>query len=594
MELGSLSSIGRYEVVERLGSGGFATVYLVRDPVLDSEVAAKVLAENWAGAPEIRDRFIREAQLLRRIDSNRVVTVHDIGELPSGQPYFVMSLAGRGTLEQRLNQQTVAPSRADVNALAHQIADCVHAVHTHDLIHRDIKPSNLLVTGNRSAPASTSTPTGGLVGTEERLVLGDFGLAKDIALQATGMTIAAGTGGYAAPEQMSPTGAPDRQTDLYAATAVMYRAVTNTTPPPFDLGQGVVPFPDEEWWMVGHLGQFFREGMTFNQADRHGSIDDWLAGFVGAYGGGQLLGLSGLSALDPDSPAGAQSAPRGVIQVETPSADAQASMPTASLASSPADPTTPPPVYTPPSAPPSVSMGPGHVMSQPVAPPVNVEHHPTQHLLDPGFHPDSEHPRAGWGPTVGSVEPVRRGSRWPVVLLGLLVFAMVAVGGVLLATRGQAPTVVGPTEVVAGELQTFSATFTGADSFRWTDWNDQVSEGDTFEFRGIVPGTISFDVEAITGDQVSRSTSHHVLITPAPDSPTIVGPPEIRVGVEELFTFEVADGSDPEWIDANGSNRGEQYRLTGTAPGPFEVKLIVTRSDGVTRVGTRRVIQIVE
>ena len=59
-------------------------------------------------------------------------------------------------------------------------------------------------------------------------------LIKDIALQATGLTISAGTGGYAAPEQMAPSGSPDRQTDLYAATAVMYRVVTGTTPPAFE------------------------------------------------------------------------------------------------------------------------------------------------------------------------------------------------------------------------------------------------------------------------------------------------------------------------------------------------------------------------
>ena len=96
-------------------------MYLVRDPVLDSEVAAKVLAENWADSTELRDRFIREAQLLRRIDSQRVATVHDIGELPSGQPYFVMSLANRGTLDGRLATAPGAPAREDVHNLAHQV-----------------------------------------------------------------------------------------------------------------------------------------------------------------------------------------------------------------------------------------------------------------------------------------------------------------------------------------------------------------------------------------------------------------------------------------------------------------------------------------
>ncbi|MEL7207761.1 MAG: serine/threonine-protein kinase, partial [Actinomycetota bacterium] len=190
-----MKRIGRYEVEGRIGSGGFATVYKVRDTVLDSEVAAKVLAENWTDNAEIRDRFIREAQLLRRIDSHRVVTVHDIGEIDGGQPYFVMSLANRGTLEDRLMANHSAPSPADVVSLAEEVAACVRDVHNHDLIHRDIKPSNLLVTGGRGQIDVSSPP---LLKEAERVLLGDFGLAKDIALQATGLTIAAGTGGYAA------------------------------------------------------------------------------------------------------------------------------------------------------------------------------------------------------------------------------------------------------------------------------------------------------------------------------------------------------------------------------------------------------------
>lgn len=583
MELGSLSSIGRYEVVERLGSGGFATVYLVRDPVLDSQVAAKVLAENWTGSPEIRDRFIREAQLLRRIDSHRVVTVHDIGELPSGQPYFVMSLANRGTLEGRMIDLQVAPAREAVNLLAHQVADCVSAVHSHDLIHRDIKPSNLLLTGGRSA--AVPTPGTGLVGAGERLVLGDFGLAKDIALQATGLTIAAGTGGYAAPEQMSPTGAPDHQTDLYAATAVIYRIVTNTTPPSFDLGRQVVPFPDTEWWMVGQLGQFFRRGMAYHQASRHQSIEHWLADFVAAYGGGDLMGVSETPTIDPGPILDLHSAPTGVINTGMPPVPGPSGPPQPSVPhrTEPLAPVPLVPLNTPISQP----TGRGSY-SQPQGP---APFSRAQHLQlgdtsgPPPFDARSK--------PVGYVEPIRRRSAWPVVLVALMALAAIAAGGYYLALRGEAPVIVGPTEVVAGELNEFRATFEGADSFVWTDWNGIESRGDTFEFRGIVPGTVHFSVAAITDGQASRSATRQVLITPAPGAPVIVGPGRITVGVEETFTFAVEDGITPEWIDDNGSHPGDEYTLNGTSPGEFQVTLIVTRADG-TRVGTRKLIQIVE
>ena len=285
--VGSLQKIGRYEVVERLGSGGFATVYLVHDPVLDSRVAAKVLAENWTDKDELRDRFIREAQLLRRIDSDRVVTVHDIGELPSGQPYFVMALMDRGTLDDRLSTSG-PPSAHDVANLGAQLAECLAVIHSSNLIHRDIKPSNLLIAGGQSDVGAATVA--GFLDPSERLVLGDFGLAKDIAMQGTvGFTISAGTGGYAAPEQMSPVGVPDRQTDLYAATAVMYRVISGEIPPGFDLANETVPFPDHQPWMQGELGRFFHHGMAFHPERRHDSISHWSADLQAVVG---VVGVS--------------------------------------------------------------------------------------------------------------------------------------------------------------------------------------------------------------------------------------------------------------------------------------------------------------
>jgi eukaryotic-like serine/threonine-protein kinase len=93
---------GRYRVVRRIGSGGFATVWLARDEELDAPVAVKVLADNWAHRLDVRSRFEEEARILRRADSDRVVRVHDIGELPDGRPYFVMTYADRGTQADRL------------------------------------------------------------------------------------------------------------------------------------------------------------------------------------------------------------------------------------------------------------------------------------------------------------------------------------------------------------------------------------------------------------------------------------------------------------------------------------------------------------
>ena len=101
--------------MERLGVGGFASVWLYRDDELQSDVAVKALADNWAQRLDIRDRFLQEARILRRADSDYVVRVYDVGEV-EGTPYFVMSYADRGTVANLLEREGTrsrwtAPSR---------------------------------------------------------------------------------------------------------------------------------------------------------------------------------------------------------------------------------------------------------------------------------------------------------------------------------------------------------------------------------------------------------------------------------------------------------------------------------------------------
>ncbi len=217
--------IGKYLARRALGAGSFATVWLADDEVLDAPVAVKVLADNWARQPDVRRRFIDEAKLLRRIDHERIVRVHEVDELPDGRPYFVMTWADRGTLQERLVQ---APEgRFDVDRavdLTIEICECLAIVHDFGAVHRDVKPSNVLFRSVRSHERAAAARRGIELG-DEQVVLGDFGLAKDLAA-ASGFTQAAGTPAYMAPEQALPMAIIDRRVDVYGATAVLYELLT--------------------------------------------------------------------------------------------------------------------------------------------------------------------------------------------------------------------------------------------------------------------------------------------------------------------------------------------------------------------------------
>ena len=209
-------SVGRYRIDRVLGSGAFASVWLGHDDALESQVAIKVLSGSLIDDLDVRNRFLEEARILRRADSERLVRVHDIGELPDGRPYFVMSYADRGTLGDRMRERPLPVS--DAVALAEQIAYGVEVINTLGVIHRDLKPSNVLF---------QSTPDGG-----EKLLIADLGLAKALAHASGAFTLPVGTPGYMSPEQARFGGGLDVRADVYGLGALTYHMLTGRAPGP--------------------------------------------------------------------------------------------------------------------------------------------------------------------------------------------------------------------------------------------------------------------------------------------------------------------------------------------------------------------------
>ena len=194
-----MRKLGRYLLEDRLGAGSFATVWRAYDPELDTDVAVKVLADNWAANADVRQRFLAEARLLRRISSPRVVRVHDVG-VQDDRPFFVMDYVRGGTLAEKVGHCRPA----EALQLAAEAGHAVQVLHDAGVVHRDIKPSNLLLDVGRTPPA---------------VLVADLGSAKQLA-DASGLTVTTGTPAYMAPEQALQTGGFDGRADVYALGVV--------------------------------------------------------------------------------------------------------------------------------------------------------------------------------------------------------------------------------------------------------------------------------------------------------------------------------------------------------------------------------------
>lgn len=252
--------IDRYEVGPAIGAGSFATVYHGRDPRLNAPVAIKVLAEAWSADPDVRRRFGQEASLLRRVRSEfrnaPLVEVFDIDEA-DGRPYFVMTFADRGTLADRFVAGVPWPANR-AGAVVEALAAGMTALHTVGVVHRDLKPSNLLYV------TATGTPD------NENLLIGDLGLAKDLLASGSGLTIAGGSPGYMAPEQINGAAPVTPQADIHAASMVVLELVSGVRGA---AGLERVPTP---------VATELERGLAIRPAARHEGAHRWAADVLGA------------------------------------------------------------------------------------------------------------------------------------------------------------------------------------------------------------------------------------------------------------------------------------------------------------------------
>ncbi len=264
---------GRFRVIEELGSGGFATVYRAHDPNFDQDVALKVLAARWSADYRARERFVSEARVMRQGARGRLtLAIHDIVD-DGDQPFLVMEYCERGTLEGRLADQASPLDHDRARELITAIGAAVGELHRTGVIHRDLKPSNFLIRiGNEpvGGAISPADPGSRLFRPDEELVVSDYGLAKVVDADATGLTFAGGTPGYGAPEQFVGDPRIGPPADVYAASALIVASIGRKPRP----GVGDT-FDEAAWAMTGPFRPTLERGLALRPAERPADIGEW-------------------------------------------------------------------------------------------------------------------------------------------------------------------------------------------------------------------------------------------------------------------------------------------------------------------------------
>jgi serine/threonine-protein kinase len=200
--------IGKYDIEEKIGVGGFGVVYKGRDPFIKRAVAIKTCQVE---DEEIRKRFFREAELAGNLQHPNITTIYDFG-VEDGVPYIVLEFLTGEDLDRKIKRGEDLPLKEKVRILT-EVCKGLHYAHEGNIIHRDIKPANIRIQEDGSVKIM------------------DFGIAKSLHLEShltqTGMTL--GTAAFLAPEQIRGERL-DRRTDIFSLGVLMYNLFTYRKP----------------------------------------------------------------------------------------------------------------------------------------------------------------------------------------------------------------------------------------------------------------------------------------------------------------------------------------------------------------------------
>ncbi len=277
-------TLGQYQVIAQMGSGGMATVYKAYHPRLDRYVAIKMLHEAFQEDKNFLARFEREAQIVARLEHPHIVPVFDFDDY-NGRPYLVMKYVEGRTLKAELED---APLTIDeILRIMPPVADALDYAHRQGVLHRDIKPSNIII-DNNGVPYVTD------FGLARMALLGDSTLSQDILL---------GTPHYISPEQAMGNRDLDARTDLYSLGVVLFELVVGRVPFSADTPFAVIhdqiyrPLPKPSSInpeITPSVDAVLEKALAKNPADRYTTATEMIDAFRRA------LEQSGITHLDPN------------------------------------------------------------------------------------------------------------------------------------------------------------------------------------------------------------------------------------------------------------------------------------------------------
>ena len=203
--------IGRYQILEKVGKGGMGVLYRGIDPVLDREVAIKLMLMDFSEDTEqMRPRFYREAQAAAKLQHSNIVTIFEFAE-DHNTPYIVMEFLRGSSLASRMTSPLPLTLDDKLNVAA-QLCGALHYAHSQGVVHRDIKPANIFILPD---------------GTVKLL---DFGVAKLTTSTLTRQGDVLGSASYMSPEQVSGSESVDGRSDIFSVGVMLYELLAGRKP----------------------------------------------------------------------------------------------------------------------------------------------------------------------------------------------------------------------------------------------------------------------------------------------------------------------------------------------------------------------------